>query len=95
MTDLTDYEILKACARACGMLETPWLFDYWDALEDDGDCSQMENKCRVVVDCDQGIAWTWHDGGYGSFTPGDDAERRRASCLVVARAQIEKEKGGA
>jgi len=68
----------------------------WNPLEDDGDCAHMENKCGVTVDCEAGIS------GFPrlplpveTFTPGNDTERRRASCIVAARAQIEREKGGA
>ena len=105
MADLTDREILEACARACE-IELKWDGDFpyrikrtgnsqdWNPIENDGDCARMENMCGVIVDCSQGRSqiptWTWQP-----FNPFISAERRRASCLVVARAQIEKEKGGA
>ena len=106
--ELTDREILEACARSRGYsLREPFrngefrvsehdgLSFAWNPLTDDGDCARMENKCDVDVNCRhgrsiivrRGESWPWED-----FTPGNDAERRRASCLVVARAQLEKEK---
>ena len=80
-----------------------FLTDYegftFDPLEDDGDCARMENKCKLDVDCYAGIvvfigACDYLNGDSENFAPGDDASRRRASCMVVARAQIEREQGG-
>lgn len=114
MTDsqLTDREILEACARAMGLpaywstdgtVQARPLFvlkcgggmgtmpyeDEWNPLTNDADCFRMENKCGVIVDCSLGRSriptFAWH-----SFAPFNDAERRRASCLVVARAQLAK-----
>lgn len=106
MADRTDREILEACARACGELTQSWygndayfngVLDRWNPLEDDGDCARMENKCEVSANCRQGTTRAFTDSTIflESFTPGNNTERRRASCLVVARAQIEREKGGA
>lgn len=67
----------------------------WTPLESDGDCARMENKCGARVNCHSGGVFLVVDGFYvlrEEFTPGNDAERRRASCLVVARSQLEKEK---
>jgi len=106
MIAITDKEILEGCVRACGLTGIGLIYDTiarsmmdyegfcFDPLTDDGDCARMENKCGVQIDCHQGIAncYTgpvWHQE---IFTPGNDEERRRAACLVVARAQIEKEK---
>ncbi len=70
----------------------------WNPLTDDGDCARMENKCDVAIERNTVIG-TAHSVIYTplwrveeAFTPGNDAERRRASCLVVARAQLAKEK---
>lgn len=101
MTQLTDREILEACARACGItlrwnyLGTQNANCVFDPLEFDGDCARMENRCGVLVDCEHGVTneYTGPIWYQEIFTPGNDAERRRASCLVVARAQIEKEAG--
>lgn len=65
----------------------------WNPLKDDGDCARMENKCGVTVECKVGRAYFKYSRKFEQFTPGNDAERRRASCLAVARAQIEKEAG--
>lgn len=111
MADLTDREILEACARACdkmyecfdsgvsitgpyGRCET---IPQWNPLEDDGDCARMDLACVSEIDFRLGVATVVRLAGdiFEEFTPGNDAERRRASCLVVARAQIEREKGGA
>ena len=107
-TELTDRQILEACARACGldyikpaegysgalglsiMVEgNPMRTWDFDPLTDDGDCARMENKCWAVVDCRNGLAY-WK-GNTVRFAPGNDESRRRASCLVVARAQLSKE----
>lgn len=104
--ELTDKEILKACARAYGVvlrwnsLGTQNANCVWDPLENDGDCARLENKCGVVVNCRSGVVVYESDISFfenikENFCPGNDAERRRASCLVVARAQLEKEKSGA
>jgi hypothetical protein len=109
-TELTDREILEACARACGYewrkdvaeyrsergIAALWLENGstgWSPLKDDGQCARMENKCGVEVDCYQGIVLPRNKSTVLAeyFTPGNDAERRRASCLVVARAQLAKE----
>ena len=100
---LTDRDILEACARACGVdprkLNHAWPErfddDLWCPLTDDGDCARMENKCGLVVDCMTGNVRLWDDNHnfiQEFFTPGNDAERRRASCLVVARTQLDEEK---
>lgn len=108
MTTLTDREILEACARACGLTgiglsydtSTRSMMDYegfcFDPLTDDGDCARMENKCGVRADCDLGRVRMWRDTDHylqELFTAGNDVERRRATCLVVARAQLAKEVG--
>ena len=104
MNNLTNKEILEACAMSCG-IRLKWDDDYpyrikctgnskwWNPLEDDGDCARLESRCGVVVDCFIGYSKVsiGRDGTiYEVFTPGKDPERRKASCLVVARAQIEK-----
>lgn len=100
MKHLTDKEILEACAKACGLTgmglcydtATRSMTDYegfcFDPLTDDGDCARMENKCGVTVECKVGRAHFKYSRKFESFTPGNDAERRRASCLAVARAQL-------
>jgi hypothetical protein len=104
---LTDREILEACARAVGFSNFEYslgticvelgtrrgdVVRTWNPLTDDGDCFRMENKCGVtlvqMLGASPFAACAGHTKG---FTPGDDAERRRASCLVVARAQLAKE----
>lgn len=100
MKHLTDKEILEACALAAKLSVTGTSEDgdlrldsghYWNPLKDDGDCARMENKCGVFIDFQLGLVGD--NERTERFTPGDDAERRRASCLVVAMAQIEKETG--
>lgn len=109
MANLTDREILEACARACEQMYECLdsgvnitgpngrcvTIPRWNPLEDDGDCARLETKCGIVVDCQRGLVRTACSGQINFFEPGNDAGRRRASCRVVARAQIEKEKGGA
>ena len=84
------FAFTKQCCRDFG-LNWGESYEHFNPLEDDGDCARMENKCGVTPDCHDGH--TYLRGLYygDTFTPGNDAERRRASCLVVARAQIEKE----
>ena len=101
MTDLTDREILESCARACGVM-LRWNYigtqdarsPKFDPLEDDGDCARMENVCGVIIDFNRGriIKFTQEIAYREDFTPGNDEQRRHASCLVVARAQLAKEK---
>lgn len=110
MSELTDREILEACARAKGyavcdpfrigkfrVARSNGLSFDWNPLKDDGDCALLENKCGLVVNCRSGVAVYESDISFlenikENFCPGNDAERRRASCLAVARAQLEKEK---
>lgn len=70
--------------------------DEWNPIKHDCDCARMENKFGVEMDSLRGRVYrqTVNTLTLELFTPGNNAERRRASCLVVARAQIEKEKGG-
>ncbi|KAF7597684.1 MAG: hypothetical protein CGU29_17240 [Candidatus Dactylopiibacterium carminicum] len=107
MSELTDREILELCAIACGieyqwdtwasapMMLTPDKFDTqtWNPLTDGNDDASMENKCGVIAGCRYGKSIIpLSSGTIGeTFTPGNDAERRRASCLVVARMQQAKE----
>lgn len=108
MTQLTDREILEACARAScthynieedGIVlfgePTPSGFRYWNPLAYDCDCARLENRCGVLVDCEHGVTneYTGPIWYQEIFTPGNDAERRRASCLAVAMAQLAKEAG--
>lgn len=80
------------------MTANPMLSEPWNPLADDGDAARMENKCGLDVDCHAGMVvcvlpGTKLDGLVEHFTPGNDAERRRASCMVVARMQ-QKEGSG-
>lgn len=111
-TELTDREILEACARARSIPfdknrahkfglwidyaeyePSEYAQRYFNPLTDDGDCARMENKCGVQITCGSGEVYSRDDQYRELFTPGNDAERRRASCLVVARAQLAKEQG--
>jgi hypothetical protein len=99
---MDDKTILEACARATwGSVRTDLTYaqgvvvnggQIWNPLADDGDCFRMETKCGVtlvqMLGASPFVAYAGHTKG---FTPGNDAERRRASCLVVARAQLAKE----
>jgi len=100
-TEINQRYTLELCARACGYkysdlqvigetglcLVGEYKVACWNPLTSDGDCARMENMCELVVNCNQGFV----SSGYSQspfeeyFTPGNDAERRRASCLVVAR----------
>lgn len=64
----------------------------WNPLKNSGECFRMENKCGVTVECKVGRAHFKYSRKFEHFTTGNDEQRRRASCLVVARAQIGKEK---
>ena len=63
----------------------------FDPLEDDGDCFRMENQAGITIDTANGYSTNTAGTIMEDFTPGNDAERRRASCLVVARMQLAKE----
>jgi hypothetical protein len=93
MTDkqLTDREILEACARACGYEHPSGSALDWNPFTDDGDCFRMETKAGITIDTANGYSANTAGTIMEDFTPGSDAERRRASCLVVARAQLAKE----
>lgn len=102
--ELTDQQVLELCARAVELEVVESLRTgrfrvrdrgvqfYWNPLTDGGDGAAMENKCGVVVDCWGGESFERTATYSENFTPGNDLSRRRASCLVVARAQLAKEK---
>ena len=102
MSNLTDKEIINACARAYG-IQVRWNYigtqdanNKWDPLEDDGACFRLLNNIRVVVNWGNETVSKWAGDRviFESFTTYCDETLRRAICRVVARAQIENEKGG-
>ena len=102
MADLTDTEIVAACARAMGFLPDPnfsgGVQEYrlngikFNPLTDRAQAMELVEKLHLFVGWSP-LSNMWSVTPHNASEPeGYDSNLLRAICLCAARVQIEKEK---
>lgn len=87
----------RLAATAHGVVSSPIIVidgNYWNPLEDDGDCAQLETKCEMLVSVDKDCARAGsYINGYGiecsEQYANHDGDRNKARRFASVRCAAE------
>jgi len=88
---MTDKELLELAAKAAGIKDEMWLWDWWNPLTDDGDALRLAVTLMLDICCHERGAHV--DGAmreHHTEESGDDPYAATRRAIVRAAAEIGK-----
>lgn len=89
---MTDKELLEMAAKAAGIKDEMWLWDWWNPLTDDGDALRLAVKLglTVCVSFKYGLTWADKDDKRHALAKANhDGDPYAATRRAVVRAAAE------